>query len=93
MKQDTEAPLVHLLIPKEFKVYCRSKAPSSDMTLTVSATKATCANCLTKFMRSKGRMRRGQSVRVSTIPGRDPETFEKACARLRNEAEQRVMDL
>lgn len=42
--------ILHLLVPKEFQVWCRkSKPPGKDMRFTRLPSKATCANCLTAF--------------------------------------------
>ncbi len=45
-------PLVHLLKPKEFRVWCRPDSTPGDLTVTSKPSKVTCANCLTVF-RSK----------------------------------------
>ena len=47
-------PLIHLLIPKEFKVYCVHRKPSPVMKFTMYPSKATCANCLTQYRHRDG---------------------------------------
>jgi hypothetical protein len=39
-------PLVHLLIPKEHRVWCRPRFPVGDLSVTTLPSKATCAVCL-----------------------------------------------
>lgn len=42
-------PLRHLLIPKEFRVWCRPTVPPGKFAVTKYPSKATCANCLTAY--------------------------------------------
>lgn len=44
-----EEPLYHLLMPKEFKVWCRPNHSVGDFNVTILPSKATCANCLTAY--------------------------------------------
>jgi hypothetical protein len=56
--------LIHLLIPRQFKIWCVQRKPSHTMQFTMHPSKATCANCLT-------RMRGGKPFRVAhTGPAR-----------------------
>ena len=60
--------LVHLLKPKEFRVWCRPNDVPGDFGVTNQASKCTCANCLTIMRReTKGIQRR---FRVSHITDR-----------------------
>lgn len=45
-------PIIHLLIPKQFRVWCLPDKVPDNLTVTNQASKCTCANCLT-IMRSK----------------------------------------
>lgn len=56
----------HLLIPKEFKVYCLPSRSADSLSVTNEPSKATCANCLTIFRRGTTG-RRGQ-FKVSHTP-------------------------
>lgn len=47
-------PLVHLLVPKEFRVWCRRNSPIGDFSITNLPSKATCANCLTAMRTATG---------------------------------------
>lgn len=44
--------LIHLLIPKEFRVWCVPSRRVGELDVTIYPSKSTCANCLTKW-RSK----------------------------------------
>lgn len=52
----------HLLIPKQFAVYCRPSKPAGSLAITTEPPKATCANCLTRYRQSKGGKRAGFKV-------------------------------
>lgn len=45
----------HLLIPKQFKVYCLPNRGAGTLSVTNLPSKATCANCLTMFRRKSGK--------------------------------------
>ena len=49
MKRRSE--LLHLLKPKEFRVWCRPNDVPGDFGVTDKPSKATCANCLTIMRR------------------------------------------
>lgn len=50
--------LVHLLRPKEYRVYCRPNDEPGDFDVTTKPSKVTCANCLTAFRsRTQGNYR------------------------------------
>jgi len=51
--RSTPKRLVHLLIPKQFRVWCRPDVVPGDFDVTTVPVKATCANCLTRFKRNK----------------------------------------
>ena len=55
-----EKPLYHLLIPGEFKVWCRPHDSVGDYNVTNLPSKANCANCLTALRRSKPGSGRGR---------------------------------
>ncbi len=40
---------MHLLKPKEFRVWCRPNDPPDDFSVTTQPSKCTCANCLTIY--------------------------------------------
>lgn len=46
--------IVHLLIPKEFKVWCMPWRSAGPLEITKEAPNCTCANCLTLWRRSRG---------------------------------------
>jgi hypothetical protein len=46
MSTKKSSSLLHLLKPKEFRVWCRPNASPGDLSVTNQASKATCANCL-----------------------------------------------
>lgn len=51
--------LLHLLIPKEFEVWCRPGKSPENLSVTNTPSKATCANCLTAYrMKTTGRKNR-----------------------------------
>jgi len=67
-----EKPLVHLLKPGEYRVYCRlPDFVPGNLTCTTLPSKATCANCLTAFRTATNGSYR--EFRVSHIPERLPE--------------------
>lgn len=69
-------PIKHLLKPKEFRVWCLSnRAPGPKMQLTIFASKATCARCLTN-MRWAGGKKRGKFKVVHTGRAQDPQWYE-----------------
>ena len=41
--------LTHLLIPKEFRVWCRPKVAPGNFKVTTKPSQTTCANCLTAW--------------------------------------------
>lgn len=41
--------LIHLLKPKQFRVWCRPDSLPGDFAVTTRPPKATCANCLTAW--------------------------------------------
>lgn len=46
-------PIYHLLIPKQYRVWCvPNRVPGGEMAVTSVPSRATCANCLTAFRRS-----------------------------------------
>jgi len=51
--------IIHLLKPKEYRVWCRPKVVPGNFSVTTEACKATCANCLST-MRWHTQGRRGQ---------------------------------
>jgi hypothetical protein len=57
--------IIHLLIPKEFKVWCLPRRSAGDLNVTTRSHKATCANCLSLW-RSKTTGKRAR-VRSSTL--------------------------
>jgi hypothetical protein len=64
MRIDMGAPIIHLLIPKEFRVWCRpNNVPSAEMQATMFPSKSSCAMCLTRFRRKTG-TGRGKTFRV-----------------------------
>lgn len=49
-------PIFHLLVPKEFRVWClRRRPPGPDMNVTNLPSKASCVNCLTNYRYANGR--------------------------------------
>lgn len=42
-------PLTHLLIQKQFRVWCRPNNVPGDFNVTTLPSKTTCANCLTAY--------------------------------------------
>lgn len=66
-------PIIHLLIPKEFRVWCRPEKPVGDYPITRFASKATCANCLTRYRtNSTGRCARFKVVHTGRELDPDP---------------------
>lgn len=53
---EREEPIVHLLIPKEYRVWCigMRRPPGPKMAVTALPSKATCVVCLTNYRYSKG---------------------------------------
>lgn len=45
----SEQKLIHLLKPKEFRVWCRPNDVPGDFGVTSLPSKCTCANCLTVY--------------------------------------------
>lgn len=57
-------PIIHLLKPKEFRVWCRpSKLPSTEMITTMFPSKASCVNCLSALRYERQRANGGKHVR------------------------------
>ena len=53
LEEYTPGPVIHMLIPKELKVWCRPNTKiSAELTFCTKPSEANCANCLTA-MRSK----------------------------------------
>lgn len=70
------APIVHLLKPKLYRVWCRpDDLPCFPITSVPS--KCTCANCLTRYRRRDGKMGRGRGRFRVAHTGRnlDPNPF------------------
>jgi len=66
-----DAPLIHLLKPGEYRVWCRPNAgPPSNLTCTKFPSKTTCAACLSAFRAATFGNHR--PFRVSHIPARAP---------------------
>lgn len=51
--------LTHLLIPKEYHVWCRPSKPPGEFNVTMFPSKCNCANCLTAMRRHTGKGRKG----------------------------------
>lgn len=49
MKREQMRKLTHLLIPKQYRVWCRPNDVPGDFDITALPSKADCANCLTAF--------------------------------------------
>lgn len=60
--------IIHLLIPKQFAVWCRPDKPVGNYHITNRPSKANCANCLTAFRTKTGNIRR--RFKVSHTPNR-----------------------
>lgn len=75
------SPIKHLLIPKEFKVYCRPSHSASELAVTNTPSKASCVNCLTVYRAKKGIRR---PFKVSYTPAtrekKEHEDNSKRCA-------------
>jgi hypothetical protein len=52
MRLETEK-IIHLLKPKEFRVWCCPNLAPKNFNVTISAPKATCCNCITKYRQSR----------------------------------------
>ena len=69
-------PIIHLLIPKEFKVWClHNRPPGPKMNITMFPSKATCANCLSNFRYANGKKPRFK-VRWTSRHDPNPRTPE-----------------
>lgn len=52
----SEEPIYHLLVPKEFRVWCiRNRPPGVAMNVTRLPSKANCVNCLTNYRYANGK--------------------------------------
>lgn len=58
-----DEPVIHLLIPKEFQIYCTHKKPGAKLSITMYPSKANCANCLTQYRHRGGFVKNGNGVK------------------------------
>lgn len=53
---EVSKPIYHLLVPKEFKVWClHNRPPGPSMNVTQLPSKANCVNCLTNYRYATGK--------------------------------------